>query len=171
MPNDLPIVLHKNGTATLELDKRITLRMPKVGEFETLRLSQHDLGELIVDLTDGANVRSRQIDRAVVELGGRDTTKPRAEQGDVNEYDLDDDVRGQLRELRREQRSLRATLARDIERARLEWVLSAIAMLRIDHAAAVSLELDELPQWLASDSFAVAIITHWQTAPLAHGGG
>lgn len=170
MSNDLPIVLHKNGTATLELDgRRITLRMPKVGEFEQLRLGQHDLGEQVIDANDRVVARSRQIDRQIVELGGRDLSLPADEQGDVNEYDLEPDVLDQIRQLRREQRNLRADLAKELGQLRLQWVRGAIEMLRL--AGGELPPDDELPHWLTSDYFAVQLITHWQTAPLARGGG
>lgn len=170
MANDLPVILHKNGTATIELDgRRITLRMPKVGEFEQLRLSQHALGEQIIDANDRVVGRSHRIDSDIVELGGRDLSKPAGEQGDVNEYDLEPDTLERIRQLRREQRNLRGDLAAEISKMRLGWVREAIELLRMDGA-----ELpgdDDLPQWLTSDGLAVQLITHWQTAPLARGGG
>lgn len=169
-PNDLPIVLHKNGTATLELDgHRILLRMPKVREYEQLRMAHHDLGEQIIEASDEAAYRSRQIDAAVVELGGRDLSKPADEQVDVDEWSLDGDVRDQIKSLRREQRSLRSQLATDLGQLWLRWIVEAITLLRTDSKPLP--DDDDLPQWLTNDKLAVQLITHWQTAPLARGGG
>lgn len=168
--NDLPIVLHKNGTATLELaGDRILLRMPKVREYEQLRLAHHALGEQIVDVSDEAAHRSRQIDAQVVELGGRDLSKPPAEQADVDEWSLDDDTRAQIKALRREQRALRSQLATDLGQLWLQWIVEAIELLRTDSKPLP--DVDELPNWLTNDKLAVQLITHWQTAPLARGGG
>lgn len=170
MANDLPLILHKNGTATIEIDgKRITLRMPKVGEFERLRLSLHDLGEQIVDVTDEAAAKSRRLDQQIVELGGADLSLPENERPQVNEWDLDDDVRRQIRELRREQRGLQSTVAVETKALRLAWVREAIEMLRI--TAGELPEDDELPQWATSQGFTLALVGHWQTTPLARGGG
>lgn len=170
MPNDLPLILHKNGTATIEIDgKRITLRMPKVGEFERLRLSLHDIGEQVVDVTDDAAARSHKIDAQIVELGGIDLSLPEHERQKVNEWDLDDDVRRQIRDLRREQRSLQSTVAAETKALRLAWVREAIETLRI--TAGDLPEDDELPQWVTSQVFTLALVGHWQTTPLARGGG
>ena len=169
MSDDLPMVLRKNGTVILDVGgDRITLRYPKSSQYAALAEAHYDMGEELMALTTEIEVRCRDIDREIVDLGGRNLSKPPAEQGPVDEYALPEDVRQKITGLRSEQRRVRADANGRVHRLQVAWMHQAIDLLRTK--AGPVPDDDDLPQWMANPQTTTAMIEHWQTTPLARGG-